>query len=87
MILFLCVPELVFVVLVLTNWRIDIVFILALLIGVEGFVQVPLTWVLLAVLWRYKSAPRRKKLECTIALIFATVVHLKLWWIALTFKT
>src|SRR5437879_8804119 len=85
-ILVMCAPEIVFPAL-FYSWNSDIVGILAMLIITAGFVQVPLTWVLLGVLWYQKSAPKRRKLECTIAVLVATIVFLRALWVAQHFKT
>jgi hypothetical protein len=82
-IMVLCAPEIILPVF----WNSYIFAILAMLIVTAGFVQVPLTWVLLGVFWRKKSVPRQRKLECTIAVLFATVVFLRVAWVALHFKT
>ena|SRR5882724_9651559 len=85
-ILVMCAPEIVFSVL-LYSWNSYIVGILAMLIITAGFIQVPLTWVLLGVLWYQKSAPKRRKLECAMAVLVATAVFLRALWAALHFKT
>jgi hypothetical protein len=85
-ILVACAPEIAFPVL-FSLWNSYIVGILAMLIVTAGFIQVPLTWVLLGVLWYQGSAPKRRKIECAMAVLVATAVFLRALWVALHFRT
>lgn len=84
-ILILCVPEIVFAVLFYTS-NSDIVGILAMLLITAGWVQMPLTCVLLGVLWFQKSLPKRRKFECTVAVSVATAVFARAEWVVMHLK-
>jgi len=62
-------------------------FIIRLLTVVTGIISKPIAWIMLIVLWRKRNVPRKTIAVCTIVLVFATIVFLRILWTALKFRT
>jgi len=62
-------------------------FIVGLLTVATGIVSKPIAWIILIILWRKRNVPRQTIAVCTIVLVFATIVFLRILWTVLKFRT